>query len=246
MGTLREPLNPWLNPMLDAATSHNDFVLSDVRKKRMSIYIGIQPNKLAESRVIVNLFFSQLINVNTKELPQNNSALKHECLLLMDEFTAIGRVEILTSAIAYMAGYNLRLMSIVQSMAQLESVYGKNAARTLTTNHALQIIFAPREQQDANDYSEMLGYATVRKKNITRGRDFSRSESQERRALMLPQELKALGAEKEIFIYEGLAHPALCEKIKYYKDKHFAGRLLEKVKVPRIVIAETAANPAEY
>ena len=236
MGTLREPLNPWLNPVLDAATSHNDFVLTDVRKKKMTIYVGIQPHKLAESRTLINLFFSQLINVNVQTLPQQDKRLKHQCLLLMDEFTAIGKVEIFASAISFMAGYNLRAMPIIQSMAQLESVYGKDVARTLITNHALQIMFAPREQQDANDYSEMLGYTTVRQNNVTRGRDFSRSESHERRALMLPQELKAMGPDKEIFLCEGLAHPVLCDKIKYYQDKYFSSRLQRKVKVPLLKV----------
>ncbi|HEX7815554.1 type IV secretory system conjugative DNA transfer family protein, partial [Dyella sp.] len=64
LGTFKEPLNAWINPVLDAATNEDDFLLTDVRKKRMTIYIGIQPNKLAEARLIVNLFFSQLINQN--------------------------------------------------------------------------------------------------------------------------------------------------------------------------------------
>jgi type IV secretion system protein VirD4 len=102
----------------------------------------------------------------------------------MDEFTAIGKVGILASAIGFMAGYNLRLLPVVQSMAQLDATYGKDVARTLMTNHAVQILFAPREQQDANDYSDMLGYTTVRRQNVTRGREVSRSESLERRALM--------------------------------------------------------------
>src|SRR3546814_4553837 len=76
----------------------------------------------------------------------------------MDEFTSIGRVDIIASAVAYMAGYNVRLLPIIQSMAQLDATYGKDVARSIITNHALQIIYAPREQQDANDYSEMLGY----------------------------------------------------------------------------------------
>lgn len=73
----------------------------------------------------MNLFFSQLINVNTKTLPQNDASLKHQCLLLMDEFTSDGRVDIISKAVAYMAGYNLRLLPIIQSMAQLDAVYGK-------------------------------------------------------------------------------------------------------------------------
>lgn len=237
LGTFKEPLNPWLNPVLDAATSGDDFLLTDLRKKRMTIYVGIQPNKLAESRLIVNLFFSQIINLNTRELPQNNPELKHQCLLLMDEFTSIGKVDIIASAVSYMAGYNIRLLPIIQSMAQLDATYGKDVSRTIITNHALQIIYAPREQQDANDYSDMLGYTTVRKQNVTRGREVSRSESEERRALMLPQELKAMGFDKEIFLYEGLPHPVQCEKIKYYQDQHFTSRLLPKVSVPTLQLA---------
>jgi type IV secretion system protein VirD4 len=198
----------------------------------MTIYIGIQPNKLAESRLIINLFFSQLINVNTRELPQNNPELKHQCLLLMDELTSIGRVDILASSVSYMAGYNIRLLPIIQSMAQLDATYGKDVSRTIITNHALQIIDAPREQQDANDYSEMLGYTTVSKESVTRGRDTSRSHSDERRALMLPQELKSMGTDKEVILFEGIPHPVKCDKIRYYEDKRFTARLLPKVDVP--------------
>ena len=236
MGTLKEPLNAWINPVLDAATSGDDFLLTDLRKKKMSIYVGIQPNKLAESRLIVNLFFSQIINLNTRELPQNNPELKYQCLLLMDEFTAIGKVDIIASAVSYMAGYNIRLLPIIQSMAQLDATYGKDVSRTIITNHALQIIYAPREQQDANDYSEMLGYTTFKRRNITRGREVTRSISEERRALMLPQELKAMGFDQEVFLYEGIAHPVKCEKIKYYKERYFTARVMEKVDVERITV----------
>ena len=234
MGTFKEPLNAWINPIVDAATSDDDFLLTDLRKKKMTIYIGILPNKLAESRLIINLLFSQIINQNTKELPQNNPDLKFQCLLLMDEFTSIGKVDILANAVSYMAGYNIRLLPIIQSMAQLDATYGKEQARTLITNHALQILYAPREQQDANDYSEMLGYTTIKKESITRGKELSRSEREERRALMLPQELKAMGNDKEVFVYEGLAHPVICDKIKYYQDKFFTQRLSKAVDIQKI------------
>ncbi len=236
MGTLKEPLNAWINPVLDAATSADDFLLTDLRRKKMTIYIGIQPNKLAESRLIVNLLFSQIINLNTKELPKSNPELKYQCLLLMDEFTAIGRVDIIASAVAYMAGYNVRLLPIIQSMAQLDAIYGKDVSRTIITNHALQIIYAPREQQDANDYSEMLGYTTVRKQNVTKGREVTRSVSEERRALMLPQELKAMGPDTQVFLYEGIGHPVKCDKIKYYQDRYFTSRMRPAVEVGRISV----------
>jgi len=52
-----------------------------------------------------------------------------------------------------------------------------------------------------------------------------------RRTLMLPQELKALGADKEVFVYEGIAHPVKCNKIRYYQDKYFTQRVLPKVDI---------------
>lgn len=243
LGSFREPLNPWIDPVLDAATSGNDFLLDDLRRRPMSIYVGVQPHRLAEARPLLNLFFSQLVNLNTRVLPQDDPSLRHPCLLLMDEFTALGRVDIIATAMAYMAGYNLRLLPVIQSMAQLDAVYGKDVARALATNHALQVVFAPREQQDAVGYSEMLGYTTLRRRNLTRGRrrgDVSRSETEERRALMLPQELKAMGPEREILFCEGLAHAVRCRKIRYYADRRYRGRLLPPAVAPQFPASLTS------
>lgn len=66
--------------------------------ERMSIYVGITPDHLHEAGRLLNLFFSQLINLNTKELPKDNPELKYPCLLLMDEFTAIGKIQIISKS----------------------------------------------------------------------------------------------------------------------------------------------------
>jgi len=235
LASFNAPLVIWANPIVDAATSANDFNLRDVRKKRMTVYIGITPDHLAEAGILVNVLFSQLVNLNTKELPAKNPALKYQCLLLMDEFTAIGKVKIIAKAVSYMAGYNLRLLPIIQSVSQLASVYGQEDARTFITNHALQIYFAPREQKDANEYSEMLGYQTV--KAVSKGEQLgarsgrSKNESDQRRALLLPQELKEIGQDREIISLEN-TKPIFCEKIRYYEDPVLMQRLLPAPPVP--------------
>jgi type IV secretion system protein VirD4 len=243
MGSLRQPLNQWISPILDAATSDSDFRLCDVRRRRMTVYVTIAPNKLDEARQILNLFFAELVAANTgqHQLPQNDPTLKYQCLLLMDEFTAAGRVDIIASTIGHSAGYNLRKLLVVQSMSQLDATYGKEEARTLMTNCALQIVYAPREQRDANDYSEMLGTTTVRRRNRSRSHGASSgvsfSEVEEKRALMLPQELKAMGGDTQIVFYEGIGAPVKCGKIRYYSDRHFRPRLLPPVATPRLDLA---------
>lgn len=243
MTGFRSRLELWTNPLVDAATSANDFDLREVRTKRMSIYLGVTPDNLDRMAPLLNLFFQQLVDVNTRELPSqrrtkrvnaNGSVdlpIKYTCLLLMDEFTAIGKMQVLSKGISYIAGYWLRMLPIIQSPAQLDEVYGKEAAQTFKTNHALQIIYPPKasETQTAKDISEWLGYQTVKGISLSKAKGFgkktpSESISDQRRALMLPQEITGMKPGTELVVMENVP-PILAEKILYYKDSAFIDRL---------------------
>lgn len=194
----------------------------------MSIYVGIQPNELSRFDKLLNLFFSQLINLNTRVLPEQDKTLKYQCLVLLDEFTALGRVDIINKAVAYIAGYNLRLCLIFQNRSQSEQYYEKEGTQTMLSNMACQIMFAPRTDSDARDYSEMLGNETVKSRSTSRNRGKggggSVSLSDQKRELMLPQELKQMDENKEIVSYQAFK-PIMCDKIKYYLDPVFEGRV---------------------
>jgi type IV secretion system protein VirD4 len=241
VATFNAPLTIFADAIVDAATSADDFRLGDVRRRRMSVYVRIPPNRLANARPLLNLFFSQLVSLNTQHLPEQDPTLKVQCLLVNDEFTAMGRVGVITNAAAFLAGYNLRLLTVVQAMTQLDAVYGDKEARTFATNHGLQILYAPREQRDADEYSAMLGHFTERATSRGRSRSFSghgsstvsRNESEQRRALLLPQEFKELGSERLVVMFEN-CKPILGEKIRYYRDKAFTSRLLPAPTVPRM------------
>lgn len=234
IGGFRSRLELWMNPLVDAATSANDFDLRDVRKRRMSIYLGVTPDNLERMAPLLNLFFQQLIDLNTRELPNQNKAIKYTCMLLMDEFTAIGKIPILSKGISYIAGYWLRMMPIIQSPAQLVEVYGKDAAQTFQTNHALQIIYPPKasETQTARDISEWLGYQTVKgvseskAKGVFGKKTPTESHSDQRRALLLPQEITSLGKGRELVVMEDVP-PILARKVMYFKDRAFVDRLKE-------------------
>ncbi|MDZ4292799.1 MAG: type IV secretory system conjugative DNA transfer family protein, partial [Hydrogenophaga sp.] len=160
VATFHAPLTIFADAVVDAATSADDFRLEDLRRQRMSVYVRIPPHRLANARPLLNLFFSQLVSLNTQHLPEQDPSLRFQCLLVNDEFTAMGRVGVITHSAAFLAGYNLRLLTVVQAMSQLDAVYGDKEARTFATNHGLQILYAPREQRDADEYSAMLGHFT--------------------------------------------------------------------------------------
>lgn len=236
LSTMTSPLNIFRDPIVAAATSGDDFDLREVRRQKMSIYIGIQPSDLARFSRLVNLFFSQLLNLNTQVLPSQDSSLKYQCLLMMDEFTSLGRIKILEKGVGFIAGYNMRLAMIIQSQSQLNSTYGEQQGKTFVANMGVSIAYAPRELKDANEVSETLGYMTVKstsRSNSSRG-GTSRSTSDQKRALMLPQEVREMGFENEIVLMANIK-PIFAKKIVYWDDPVFADRIgLKKPTIPKI------------
>jgi len=228
--TVKTALQDWSNPIFDAATSTNDFDLRALRKKRMTIYIGVTPDYIPVSGRILNLFFSQLISLNTQTLPERDLSLKHKVLLLMDEFTAMGRSGIIAKSNSYFAGYGLQLLTVVQNPAQLKARepegYGDNIAKTLLSNHEVQLVYTP-EKEDAEEISRFLGDKTVKVESVQRtsgkiGRTITTSE--QRRPLMLPQELREMPFEKLIIMMRG-KKPIHGDKIHYYQESPFIDRL---------------------
>lgn len=229
LATLIAPLGIFIDPVVEAATSGDDFYLDEVRKKRMTVYIGIVPTETAVFSRLTNLFFSQLITVNVEQgLPSNNSdALKYQCCLLMDEFTALGVIPAIQHGVSYIAGYGLRLLLIIQTPSQVTDLYGRDATRTFFTNFGCQIVYPPREQSDADEYSKLIGYETYKAKSTSRsvgkGGSRSTSTSDQRRAVMNPDELKMM-PKSDCIISLGNSRPIYAKKIVYYTDPVFAKR----------------------
>jgi type IV secretion system protein VirD4 len=227
------PLSMWASPLVDKATSANDFDLCDLRRRRMSIYLHVPAGEVMQAGFLLNLFFSQLINENVRVLPEHDITLKHPCLLLMDEFTAVGKIGILAKAVGFIAGYNLRLLLIIQDKAQLVATYGKEDAQNISANMGLVISFAPKQLEEAEQLSKMIGDTTVKVLSVQHANvgllnsgKYSESvtETEQKRAVMLPQELLAMDADKALLIRQGMP-VVYANKIRYFKDPFFASRL---------------------
>lgn len=228
LASMQEPLSIFNDPVIADITSANDFDFRALRKKRMTLYVGIQMGDMARFERLNNLFFSQLIAENTKELPSQNKDLKHQVLLLMDEFTSLGNISIFEKGVAYIAGYNVRVLLIFQNMAQLNAAYTENGARSLATNIACQIMYTPADIRDAEEFSKIIGYETYKAKSTSKGGSKSGrqsvSMSDQQRAVLLPQELMEMPASECIINLRGF--PKIRgEKIVYYKDPTFLSRL---------------------
>jgi type IV secretion system protein VirD4 len=251
--TFTSRLDLWANPILDRATSGDDFDLRALRSQRMSIYVGVNPDDLHRLRPVLSLFFQQVLGLQTRKLPEHDPTLRYQVLMLLDEFTALGRIPIMAEAISYLPGYNVRVGLIVQTPAQLREVYGPHNAETMLKSLGARIAFPPKDFNDARELSEELGYTTVSGRSLSRprfasfgGKGSARSgsitTSEQRRALLLPQEVKELGSDTALIFCEGL-RPIRAQKIRYFRDRRFNVRLLPAPVQPIAPGVEVATIP---
>jgi type IV secretion system protein VirD4 len=208
----------------------------------MSIFLGVMPKDLDRLTPLMSLFFQQAIALQTDELPEHNKSLKHQVLMLLDEFPALGRLPILAKSAGFLPGYNVRTLMIMQSQSQLRDVYGVEQAKTLMKTIAARVNFAPKDMEDAEEISRELGNTTVKVRSVSKPgfgffeksrRSPSVSLSEQKRPLMLPQEVREMGAHRQIIFAENV-RPILCHKIRYYLRPVFLRRVRPPPEVPTV------------
>ena len=234
--TFAAPLGQWGSPILDAATSGNDFDLRRLRHERMSIYVIITPDMLNQASKVLNLFFSQLIALNTRQEFSRTRGHRHRALVMGDEFAAPGRMGVFEKGITYVRSYGLVFCTVCQSEGQLREPppggYGPETARTIVSNHAARVLYTPTEQRDANEYSEALGTMTVKSRSRQYGAGQTLvidkgSESDQKRALMMPQEISEMSEDRQIVRIRG-KRPIQCDKIAYHDHPRYL-KMLRKL-----------------
>jgi type IV secretion system protein VirD4 len=166
---------------------------------------------------------------------------KYRLLLMMDEFTAIGKLEIFEKALAFMAGYGLKCFIIVQDLTQLEQAYGKE--QSIVSNCHIRIAYAPNKIETANTLSSMCGETTIVQKKRSRSgtgmkANVSDSITETKRPLLTPSECMQLpGLEKSgntvkkagaMLVLPAGFSPIYGEQVLYFQDKE----LLERAKMP--------------
>ncbi len=204
--TAETAMGIFLESMIAQSMSASDFRVRDLmnNKTPATLYIVIRPSDLNRLMPIARIIINQIIQLNTESMSAKEKHYRHELLLLLDEFPALGRVPVFEKALGYIAGYGLRTLIIAQDRSQIVTHYGKN--ETIIPNCHLRICFAPNELETAKWISEMTGVSTIIKEsaNISGKRaaalleQVSTSLQEVRRPLMTPDEVMRLpGAKKD-------------------------------------------------
>lgn len=213
------------NELIDQATSASDFDIRNLRKEKMSIYVGITNDNLVRLAPLISVFYQQVIDVMTRHEPDQDQP--YSVLFLMDEFAALRKMEVFEKNMGLFRSYHLRVLTMVQDLSQLRREYGEEGAK-IFINSKVKVAFTQNDTETAKWISEIIGYKTIRIKNTSQRTQnfFDKTESKilSGQPLLLSQDLLLLPNNKYLLLVEGCS-PIISQKLFWDKDSLLCKRV---------------------
>ncbi|MFV0820254.1 type IV secretory system conjugative DNA transfer family protein [Legionella micdadei] len=223
------------DPTIDAATARSDFDLRQLRREKITIYIGFTDDDMERLSPLLTLFWQQLISVMIKNIPDPVEE-PYPLLCLIDEFSSLGRIERLRRSLKLLREYHVRCVLIMQYIAQTYEQYTHDEAKAFT-NIKTKIAFATEDIHDAEYVSKLLGTRTVKvsagsTSTQTQGYSESKSYNYQAIPLLRPDEVMRLPEDQTLIIRTGHA-PVKAAQIIWYQDSEMKRLTCGATSVPQ-------------
>ncbi|NGM49292.1 conjugal transfer protein TraG [Caulobacter sp. 602-2] len=239
LSTAMSFLGLYRDPTVAETTSACDWRIADLvdAPSPVTLYLVIPPSDISRTKPLVRLVLNQIGRRLTERLEGDPAkSRKHQLLMMLDEFPALGRLDFFETALAFMAGYGIRAYLIAQSLNQISKAYGENNA--ILDNCHVRIAFSSNDERTAKRISDALGTATeLRAQRNYAGHRLAPwlshvmvSRQETARPLLTPGEVMQLPPDDALVLVSGLA-PIRGKKLRYYKDRNFTGRVVPPPKL---------------
>ena len=229
-------LSLYRDPIVAANTSVSDFTVESLMLQKTSLYLVVPPSDKDRLKPLLRLVINQVVRRLTEKMEfdetgASKSIYPHRLLLLIDEFPSLGKLDIFEEALAFIAGYGLKALLVIQDLSQLQKAYTRD--ESITSNCHITVAFAPNKIETQELLSKMCGVTTVAhtQRNFSGSRmsvvlnSVSTSEQLSQRQLLTADETKRLPKTDELVFVSGHA-PIYAKKIIYYQDAVLSKRQL--------------------
>lgn len=225
-GTLTARMRPLLTETVIRSLAGCDFSPRDLMAaaKPITIYLRWPERDLLALSPLVRLLWGSLIDelITTYDQAKGNNC--QLVLLLIDE---AGRTAIpsLADHATTVVGRGISLWIVVQSLAQLDAVYGRTRATVLRDNMESQIYYRPSNQETADYLQHCLGRKSeyARSETVREGAAASEGLSEQGIPLMTSQDIKQL-QDEDIIGFHRLLPPFRAKRIDWRRFPALAQR----------------------
>lgn len=157
--------------------------------ERSSVFVVLEESKLEVLAPLLHILTAQTLSYLTTRPNNANPTI----LLCLDEFPALGKLSIL-NALRTLRKKNVRMMVLLQSMADLDLIYGKDERQSMINNFAFTAILGCSDPDTQELMSRKIGEKNVTKKSISRNDSTTtQTETEYKERIIQPAELDRLG-----------------------------------------------------
>jgi len=209
--TVAGSLTIFASPDVARNTMRSSFELAELcdGKAAMTLYLTFAPHDLGRLQPLIRAFLAQVVRHGTQACRQ---AAASRLLLVLDDFAALGRLPFLESSLAYLPGYGIKPLLTIQSLTQLNRVYGEE--NSLWQQCAIRTVLPLNDFKTAAVVAEdIAGIAGI----VARA---GQAGTEQRQQPITPDELMRLG-KREAIILGAAAKPIRAATLPYYEDAGF-------------------------
>ena len=224
-------LGLYADPIVARNTSDSDFRIADLMQGEhpMSLYIVVPDSDRLRLKPLTRLMMTQITQRLVEVL--NPAENKHRLLMLIDEFPRLSRMPFFTDALSYVAGYNIKVMLVMQSKGQLDSPEAYGKGNVIIESCRIRSVYTPQDPETAQWISESLGPKTeVHQQTTYTGHRLAPwlghvmvADQESSRPLLDAAEICKLPATDAIILVAGFP-PFRAKRLKYYEDPLLAAR----------------------
>lgn len=124
-----------------------------------NVFLCLDQSRLEQWSGAVRLMITQLIR-QIERRPDRHCPQGEEVkplLLLLDEFPLLGRMDVITEAMTTLRSKKVTMYLVIQSLAQLDALYGPDVRKILVDNCQYKIILQVAEPDTQEYLSRMIG-----------------------------------------------------------------------------------------
>lgn len=212
----------WLKfDLVRTMLAKSDFKLDDLLDDKIDLYLVVPQDMTEKLSNFMRLMMTIAMGTVTRQ--DGRRQAKAKILAVLDEFTRLGRMEMIKDIATVAAGGGLEAIFIVQDRGTLDDIYTENGADTLLAACTTTRIFGlgRADAKTARWAESALPFKTVIQESKSRRDDTKRSETKERlmdgpaiQEMPTNQMLCLIGSNRPLLLDQIISH-----RHRAYRDK---------------------------
>ncbi|GAB3977653.1 hypothetical protein GCM10029978_067960 [Actinoallomurus acanthiterrae] len=165
-------VDAYANPKVRQSAARSDFTAEEFLEKSGTICIVAPPSEAETFAPMNTAMIASILYAAEKNYEQTGKPLTPRLLLALDEAGNTFRYARMATLLTTARGMGIQLLTIWHDLAQLETMYGKETARTILSNSKLRLLLnGVGDLSTLQYFSQMLGNTQINRSSVTIGTD---------------------------------------------------------------------------